>query len=252
MTSSSPELAGQVAVVTGAARNIGRAICLELAAAGAAVVVNALTSTAEAEDVANEINAAGGEAIAHIADVTNPAAVKAMMDAAVARFGKLTVLVNNASVRRVVPLAEMTLEEWRAVQSVIVEGAFLCAQAAAPHIRDAGGGTIINIGGIAAHKGVKDRLHASTAKAAVAGMARSLALDVAADNIMVNCVSPGTIDTVRGASAGTRPGGMTSSIPLGRLGETTDIAAMVRMLCGPGGRYVTGQTIHVNGGSFLT
>jgi len=250
MAASSGELAGQVAVVTGAARNIGRAICLELAAAGAAVVVNALTSTAEAAEVADEINAAGGEAMAHLADVTSPAAVKAMMDATVARFGKLTVLVNNASLRRIAPLAEMTLEEWRAVQSVIVEGAFLCVQAAVPHIRPAGGGTVVNIGGISAHRGVRDRLHVSTAKAAVAGMVRSLALDLAGDNITVNCVSPGAIDTVRGASAGARPSGVTGGIPLGRMGAPADIAVMVRTLCGPGGRYVTGQTIHVNGGAF--
>lgn len=252
MAASPHELGDQVAVVTGGARNIGRAICLELAAAGAAVVVNALTSRAEAADVADEIAAAGGEAMVHIADISSPAAVRGLMDAAAARFGRLTILVNNASVRRVVPLAEMTLEEWRAVQSVIVEGSFLCAQAAVPHMRAAGGGTIVNIGGISAHKGVKDRLHVSAAKAAVAGMTRALAIDLAEDGITVNCVSPGAIDTVRGASAGPRPQGLAHGIPLGRMGEPADIAAMVRMLCGPGGRYVTGQTVHVNGGAFVT
>lgn len=115
-----------------------------------------------------------------------------------------------------------------------------------------GGGTIVNIGGISAHKGVRDRLHVSSAKAAVAGMTRALALDLAGDNIMVNCVSPGVIDTARGASAGAIPGGLADSIPLGRKGAPADIASMVRMLCGPGGRYVTGQTIYVNGGAFPT
>src|SRR3546814_1320853 len=114
---------------------IGRAICLELASTGAAVAVNALTSGKEAEQLAAEIESAGGRAMAHVADITDPEAVAAMVEAVVARFGKLTILVNNATLRRVVPLAEMTLAEWRAVQSVTVEGAFLCAQAAAPHIR---------------------------------------------------------------------------------------------------------------------
>lgn len=130
-------------------------------------MINALTSQAEAADVAGEIATAGGEAMVHIGDISSPIAVRGLMNAAAARFGSLTILVNNASVRRVVPLAEMTLEEWRTVQSVIVEGSFLCTQAAVPHMRAAGGGAIVNIGGISAHRGVKDRLHVSAAKAAV-------------------------------------------------------------------------------------
>lgn len=252
MPASPRELEGQVALVTGAARNIGRAICLELASAGAAVAVNALTSGKEAGQLAAEIESAGGKAMAHIADITDPDVVAAMVEAIVARFGTLTILVNNATLRRVVPLAEMTLAEWRAVQSVTVEGAFLCAQAAAPHIRAAGGGTIINIGGLAAHAGIKDRLHATTAKGAVAAMARGLAHDLAADGITVNCLSPGPIDTVRGASAGVLPKGVGDDILLGRKGRPEEIAAMVRALCGPAGRFVTGQTIHVNGGAYLT
>jgi 3-oxoacyl-[acyl-carrier protein] reductase len=252
MTTPQRELEGQVALVTGAALNIGRAICRALADAGARVAINAKTSVAQAQQLAEEIGDSGGEAMAHIADVSDPDAVEAMVAAVVERFGKLTILVNNATYRGLVPLAEMTLEKWRMAQSVTVEGTFLCSQAAIPEMRRAGGGTIVNMGGVAGYVGVKDRLHAATAKAAVAGMTRSLAHEVAGDGITVNCVSPGVIETVRGAAAGELPPGMTGTDNLlGRAGRPEEVAAMVRALCGPAGRYVTGQVLHVNGGKFL-
>ena len=161
------ELDGQVALVTGSAKNIGRAINLALADAGAKVVINALTSRAEAQSLAAEINDAGGEAMTHIADIRDPSAVQEMV--AVERFGGLNILVNNASLRQLLPLDEMTLEAWRAVFAVTVEGAMLCAVAALPHLRAAGNGTVINISGIASQLGVKDRLHAATANAALEG-----------------------------------------------------------------------------------
>jgi 3-oxoacyl-[acyl-carrier protein] reductase len=246
------ELAGKVALVTGAARNIGRAIARSLAAGGAAVMVNANTSRAQAEQTLAMIESAGGKAALHIADVTDAAAVGAMVDAAVKRFGRLDFLVNNAAVRADTPFAEIGFEEWRRVLSTILDGAFICTQACLPHLIRAGGGTIVNIGGLTAHKGAAGRAHVIAAKAGIAGLTRALALDLAPQHITVNCVVPGTIETVRGLpGAPERPENRRSLPPIGRRGEPEEIAAMVRTLCGPDMRYVTGQSIHVNGGNFM-
>jgi 3-oxoacyl-[acyl-carrier protein] reductase len=253
MGNTRKELAGQVALVTGSAKNIGRAINLALADAGARVVINALTSADEARQLADEIEAAGGEAMAHIADIRDSKAVKAMMAAAVERFGGLNILVNNASLRQLQPLEDMTLENWREIYAVTVEGAVTCVVAALPHLRECGNGTVINISGVASQVGVKDRLHAASANAALEGMARSLAHELAPYGITANAVSPGLIDTVRGATAGKAPASLAGAANLlGRKGKPEEIAALVRALCGPAGRYVTGQTICANGGMYLT
>lgn len=252
MGNGSRELEGQVALVTGSAKNIGRAINLALANAGAKVVINALTSRTEAERLAEDIQADGGEAMAHIADIRDPDAVGAMVAATVERFGGLNILVNNASLRQLLPLEDMTLEAWREVFAVTVEGAMLCTVAAFPHLRAAGHGTVINISGIASQLGVKDRLHAATANAALEGMVRSLAHELAPFGVTANAISPGMIDTVRGATAGQVPASIASAGNLlGRKGRPEEIAAVVRSLCGPAGRYVTGQTICVNGGMYF-
>jgi len=246
------ELSGKVALVTGAARNIGRAIARSLASGGASVMVNANTSRDEAEETRAMIESAGAGAAVHIADVTDPRAVAAMVQATVARFGRLDILVNNAAVRAETPVAEIRLEDWRRVLSVVLDGAFLCTQAALPHLVKAGGGTIINIGGLTAHKGADGRAHVITAKAGLAGLTRALALDLAPHHITVNCVVPGTIETMRGLpGAPERPQHRRALPPAGRRGEPEEIAAMVRTLCGPDMRYVTGQSIHVNGGNLM-
>jgi 3-oxoacyl-[acyl-carrier protein] reductase len=246
------ELAGKVALVTGGARNIGRAIARSLAAGGASVMVNANTSRAEAEETRALVESAAGHAAVHMADVTDPAAVAAMLEATVARFGRLDILVNNAAVRAETPFAEIRFEDWRRVLSTVLDGAFLCAQACLPHLIRAGGGSIVNIGGLTAHKGADGRAHVITAKAGLAGLTRALALDLAPHHITVNCVVPGTIETVRGLpGAPERPQHRRSLPPVGRRGEPEEIAAMVRSLCSPDMRYVTGQSIHVNGGNFM-
>jgi len=251
--SATRELEGQAALVTGSAKNIGRAINLALAEAGANVVINALESMEEAEALASEITDSGGGAMAYQADIRDPKAVEKMVAAAVDRFGGLNIVVNNASLRKLTPLAEMTLESWREIYAVTVEGAMLCTVAALPHLRAAGNGTVINISGVASQLGVRDRLHAASANAALEGMARSLAHELAPFGVTANAVSPGFIDTVRGASAGKVPAGLAEAGNLlGRKGRPEEIAAMVRALCGPAGRYVTGQTICVNGGMYLT
>jgi 3-oxoacyl-[acyl-carrier protein] reductase len=243
------ELAGKVALVTGGARNIGRAIACSLAAGGAAVMVNARSSRAEAEKTVEMI---GSSADLHIADVTKPADVQTLVDATVKRFGRLDVLVNNAAVRYETAFASMSFDEWKTVLAIVLDGAFLCVQAALPHLVRAGGGTIVNIGGQTGHKGAAERAHVITAKAGLAGMTKALALDLAPHQITVNCVVPGTIDSQRGLpGVPERPAHRRSPPPIGRRGEPEEIAAMVRMLCGPDARYVTGQAIHVNGGGYL-
>lgn len=243
------ELAGKVALVTGGARNIGRAIACSLAAGGASVMVNARTSRAEAEKTVEMI---GSNAAFHIADVTKPDEVRTLVGATVKRFGRLDFLVNNAAVRYETPFESMKYEEWRQVLAIVLDGAFLCAQAALPHMIRAGGGTIINIGGQTGHKGATERAHVITAKAGLAGMTKALALDLAPHRITVNCVVPGTIESQRGLpGVPDRPAHRRAPPPIGRRGEPEEIAAMVRMLCGPDARYITGQAIHVNGGGYM-
>ena len=246
------ELAGKVALVTGGARNIGRAISRALAAGGAAVMVNARSSREDAEQTVVLIKSAGGRAALHFADVTDAKAVAAMVAAAVGEFGRLDMLVNNAAIRAETPFGEMKLDEWRSVLSTVLDGAFLCAQACLPHMVRVGGGSVVNIGGMTAHQGTAGRAHVVTAKAGLAGMTRALALELAPLGITVNCVVPGTIETLRGLpGAPERPAQRQGLPPVGRRGEPDEVASAVRFLCGPGARYITGQSLHVNGGGYM-
>jgi len=241
------ELAGKVALVTGGARNIGRAISRALAAGGASVMVNANTSKAMAEETVKMI---GKSADVFIADVTKPEQVKALVEATVKRFGRLDFLINNAAVRHESDFLSISYDEWRKVLSIILDGAFLCTQACVPHMKE--GGTVINIGGLTGHRGATGRSHVIAAKSGLAGFTKALALDLAPKDITVNCVVPGTIESQRGLpGVPERPAHRAAPPPIGRRGEPEEIAAMVRMLCGPDARYVTGQAIHVNGGGYM-
>jgi 3-oxoacyl-[acyl-carrier protein] reductase len=242
----------KVALVTGAGRNIGRAIALALADAGAAVVVNARSNREEIDAVARGIEAAGGRALALLADVTDAGAVQRMVRLGVERFGRIDILVNNAAVRRESPIEAMAAAEWREVMATILDGAYHCAQACVPHLRESGAGTIVNIGGMTGHMGARNRVHVVAAKAGLAGLTRALAHELAGDNITVNCVSPGLIETVRGGTSTENPDHHRSSRnAVGRRGTPEEVAAAVCYLCGPGARYVTGQTLHVNGGAWM-
>jgi 3-oxoacyl-[acyl-carrier protein] reductase len=245
------ELTGKVAMVTGAGRNIGRAIALALADGGASVVVNARSNSAEAEAVAREIESAGGKALVHIGDVADATAVQAMVDAAVKKFGRVDILVNNAALRREKPFAEMDYAEWREILDVTLDGAFHCAKACLPALRECGAGTIVNIGGLSAHTGARDRAHVVTAKAGIIGFTRALAHDLAADGITVNCVVPGLIGTPRPKGKPEPSHHLTHQTISGERGRPEDVAATVRFLCGPGARYINGQAIHANGGAYL-
>ena len=246
------ELEGRVALITGAVRRIGRAIALALAGDGAAVVINTRRSRAEADTVAAEIEGRGGRALVQLADVTDEAAVQAMVDATVQRFGRLDILVNNAADRQQKPLTEISLAEWRHVTGIIVDGAFLCARACLPHMVAAGGGTVVNIGGVSAHAGAHNRAHVIAAKAALVGLTKAIAVEFADRGITANCVVPGKIGGERSHTSGESPtmGGGAHPI-VGREGTPEDVAAVVRQLCLPASRYITGQTIHVSGGMYL-
>jgi 3-oxoacyl-[acyl-carrier protein] reductase len=245
-------LDGLAAVVTGAAHNIGRAIALELAAAGAAVVVNAKTSRQAAEEVVATIKAAGGRAMVHLADVGDPVSSRALIEVAAKAFGRLDILVNNAAIRRESPFETLAWAEWREVCNVILDGAYLCSQAALPYLRQSNSASIVNIGGMSAHNGSTGRAHVVAAKAGLVGLTRALAQDLGPENITVNCVVPGLIDTARSASTRGDPAhhGVHQTL-LGRRGRPEEVASLVAYLCGPDARYLTGQTMHVNGGAFM-
>jgi 3-oxoacyl-[acyl-carrier protein] reductase len=245
------ELTGKVAIVTGAGRNIGRAIALALAEGGASIVVNAHSNRVEAEAVEREIEALGGKALVHIGDVADAADMQAMADMAVKQLGRLDILINNAALRREKPFGEMSYAEWREILDVTLDGAFHCAKACLPALRKSGAGTIVNIGGLSAHTGAKDRAHVVTAKAGIIGFTRALAHDLASDGITVNCVVPGLIGTARPKDKPEPAHHLTHRTITGQRGRPEDVAAAVRFLCGPAARYITGQAIHSNGGAYL-
>jgi 3-oxoacyl-[acyl-carrier protein] reductase len=245
-------LAGKVAIVTGSGKNIGKAIAEMLAADGAAVVVNGRGDRPIIEETATEIRAAGGQAMAHLADVSKPDAVAAMVEAAVREFGGVDIAVGNAGLRRQTSFLQMSLAEWHEILAVALDGAFILAKAVVPEIIKRGGGALVGLSGVSHHAGSTGRVHVNASKAGLEGLMRGLAMELAPHNITANTVAPGSIDTVRGASAGGPQGrGHIREIPLGRQGRPEEIAAMVRFLAGPEGRYITGQTIHVNGGLFF-
>ena len=244
------ELAGKVALVTGGALNIGRAISVSLAAAGAAVAVNTRSSREQADGVVRQIREAGGEADVYMADIADAAAVKEMADCVLERFGRIDILVLNASIRREVLFKDMTFEQWRQIMSLSLDGSFHCIKACLPSMMKTGGGNIITLAGDTALMGAVRKVHSSTAKTGLVGLTRALSRELAEYGIRVNCVSPGHINTTRPAHRSVRPDPK-GVIPLGRWGETDEIAAAVRFLCGPGGGFITGQTLHVNGGQMM-
>lgn len=247
------ELKGRVALVTGASRNIGRAIALELAGAGASVVVVTKSDAAAARNVVAEIEALGGRAVTVVADIADLEAIKRMVAEAIAAFGHLDIVVNNAGVRPESKIEDMTYAEWRQVFSVVLDAPFFTIQAALPHLAKSDAAAIVNIGGLTAYTGAAHRAHVVSAKAGLDGLTKALALELAPKGITVNLVSPGLIDTVRGGHSTLAPDHHKkhASLVLGRRGRPEEVAAMIRHLVGPNGRYLTGQTIHVNGGAYL-
>ena len=246
------DLAGEVAIVTGAGINTGAVIAKTLAREGAAVVVNYRSAAAGARSTVEAITASGGKAIAVQGDVTSPEDVERLAARAVEAFGTVSILVNNANVRSYRPLMEITLEEWRNTLAPTLDGSFFCIQACVPLMRKLGHGTIVNIGGSSAHSGRPNRCHVAAAKAGLAGMTGALASELAPDNITVNCIVPGRIDTPRPDVVAHDPGKARHGSPTGRSASSQEIANLVRFLCGNECRFISGAMLHANGAAYVT
>ncbi len=253
MSTSAMPLTQPVALVTGAGRNVGRAIALTLAASGHAVAVNVRSSVAEGRSVVDAITRSGGTAMLCVADVADQTAVQAMIAAIASAWGRIDVLVNNAANRREAPLAEISADDWHATLRVVLDGAFFCTQGALALLKASPRAAVVNIGGLTAHTGAANRVHVVTAKAGLVGMTRALAHDFADSGITVNCVAPGMLDTQRdSASASAQPAHHAKHRPLlGRRGSAQEVADSVRFLASDGARFITGQVLHVNGGTYL-
>ena len=244
------KLDGKVALITGSGRNIGRATALKFAGEGAHIVVNARSNEAEAEAVAREVREKGVKALAVIADIAKRDQVEAMVAHAFAEFGRVDILVNNAAIRPHKPFTELTIEDWERVRGVVLDGAIYCTRAVIEGMVNNRYGRILFFTGDGAFTGGSGRAHVSAAKMGLVGLARSLASEFAAHNIRANVVSPGSIDTRRDNPEwyqGRVPG--TAGIPLGRQGHVDEIAATCLFLVSEDGGFITGQTIHVNGGA---
>jgi 3-oxoacyl-[acyl-carrier protein] reductase len=246
----STELTGKVALVTGATKNIGRAIARSLAAAGAIVAVNSRASKEDGDKVVAEIVAAGGQAQAYVADIADGVAVQAMVQSITDAYGGVDILVLNASIRKQTPITEMSFEEWRRIMSISLDGSFHCVKACLPTMTQRRDGAIVTLGGLMALAGAKNRVHGSVVKHGLVGMTRALALDLAEYGIRVNCVAPGQMNTPPAGEPLVVPS-PSKTVPFGRKGEPEEIAATVRFLCSPGSSFITGQTVHVNGAQMM-
>lgn len=243
------ELQGQVAIVTGGARGIGRATTIELANAGARVVINYQRSAGAAESLAAEITAAGGEALSYQADVADEQAVTRMIQAALSRWGRIDILVNNAGITADAPMARLRPEQWQRVIETDLTSVFLCCRAVVPVMRTAGYGRIVSVSSLAALAGNVGQTNYAAAKAGIIGLSRSLAREVARDGITVNVVAPGYIETdmVETVPEALRAWAL-QAIALGRFGRPEEVAAAIRFLVSPRASYITGHVLTIDGG----
>ncbi len=246
---SDKELQGRVAVITGAGRSIGRAMALELASAGCAVVINVRSNRAEGEGVVKEIEAKGGRAMVAVADVIDAPAVNAMAEATLKKFGRIDYLVNNAAMRQEKSIEHMSFEDWRKITGVVLDGAFHCVKACLGAIKKSDAGSILNVGGLTGAMGAPDRVHVVTAKAGIAGFTRGLAMELAPHKITVNTLVPAML--AKPDKPNEIPAHPIYRPLMGRAAWPTDFAPLTRLLLGPGGRYITGQIINVNGGTYF-
>ncbi len=244
----------KTALVTGAGRNLGRAIALALAEAGARVVVNARSNRDEAEAVVREIQASGGQAIVHLADVGDLTAVSAMIDEAARLLGPVNILVNNAAIRPHQPFFSIEPEDWDLVLRTNLSSAYYSARAALPSMTERGFGRIINISGVDGFKGAANRAHNVACKAGLIGLTKALALEFGPMGVTVNAVVPGAFDTTRDPKnyPSWPPGqAFLERLPVPRLGQPEEVGQLCAFLASDAAAYITGQSIHVNGGLLL-
>ncbi|SMC33143.1 SDR family NAD(P)-dependent oxidoreductase [Polynucleobacter kasalickyi] len=239
----------KVVFVTGGAKNLGRAMALEYAKRGAHVAINARTHSVELDETLSMIAAIGGRSIACIGDITQRAEVDQMIENVKQEYQRIDILINNAVTHATQAFLELDYADWQRTISVTLDGTFHCTQAVVPLMIQSGGGSIINMGGMFGHMPVPNRSPSSVAKAGLAGLTRALALEFAKYNINVNYLAPGPANTVRDPS---KPFQFDlSRIPFGRFTEASEVVNMVMLLSGQEGRYITGQSMHVNGGVFM-
>jgi len=248
---SAPAPSGKVALVTGGSRNIGRAVAIALAQAGADVAIVARHDDADMSDTVRAIEAEGRRGLGVTADVSDPESISRAVTAVAAAFGRINQLVCCAAIRPHKPLDQVTPQEWRQVIGVNLDGTFYTVHAALPLLKASGAAAIITFGGLSAHTGASERPAVIASKMGVIGLTRALAVELAADGVTANCVVPGQIDTTR--KAGAKPPQLRPGIESlsKRMGSAQEVAAAVRFLAGPDARYITGQTVHVNGGLYF-
>lgn len=246
---SNTDIEPKIALVTGASKGIGKAICFELARMGVKIAVNYNSSKSEAEQVVSAIVKDGGEAIKVHADVSSLEQVNAMVDKVTDTLGEVSILVNNAGIINDGLLMRMSDDAWHRVMGVNLNGTFYCTRAVLRHMVRRRWGRIINIGSVVGIRGNVGQTNYSSSKAAIIGFTKSLAKEVATRNITVNAVTPGYIstETVAGLSQRQKDTIMTW-IPQGKFGDTEDVAHMVAYLASEKADYVTGQIISVDGG----
>ena len=244
-------LDGQVAIVTGASRGIGRAVAKELAEYGAAVVVNYFQSQEPAEELAGEIASNGGRAIAVRAGVGHPDDVQALVQRTIDEFGQVDILVNNAGVNRDRTLRRMSVDEWQEVINTDLSSAFYCTAAVLPHMIERTYGRIINMSSIIGQMGNVGQSNYAAAKAGLIAFTKSAAQELARYNITVNAMCPGFIETdMVIALTDEVKQALVSRIPLGRFGKPEEVAAFVRFLVTEGD-WITGQQFNPNGGMYM-
>ncbi len=249
MTSSNKPLAGRTAVVTGGSRGIGKAIALELAARGANVVVNYVNSADAAQAVASQIEADGGQALVVQADIANYEQAGNLIKTAAEHFGQIDILVNNAGITRDKLIMMMSEEEWDTVQDINLKGTFNCSKAAVRLMMRKRYGRIINISSISGQIGNAGQTNYSASKAGQIGFTKALAREIASRNVTVNAIAPGYVDTdILDSMTDEAKEAILGMIPLGRKGESKEIAYAVAFLASDEASYITGQTLAVDGG----